>query len=256
MGSIALSSPFRSLSQAIAPNNASLPSFGGPIAAYKYTGAVIDMAFAALGAPTVASFPSVPTDAVGVELWANSDSAGNGLAFAVRSGQLSNTGVLATNTSTNTGASGSLPSQFVISGSRMVIPLPSVGAAIPSGWRFAGLNTDSMRLQGRYIAEATAFPYLATATEELLLIGAGASQQLPFGTAAKFPTGYVGAKFQVIGAGMRFTLDGTVPTATLGDFLPAGVYVVDQAVNGISLSALRVYMPSSTFIVGISLMGA
>lgn len=257
MGSTSIASPGRSLSDSLLVNNAALPSVGSPIVGYKYTGSSLnfDLTLAALGAPTVPTFPTVPADAVAIEVWAASDSVADGVAFACRSGQISNTGVLATNTSNNIGTTGSVPSQFVVGGARMVIPLPSVGAAIPAGWRFSALNTVT-KMQGRYLSQAALYPYFIGGTEEFLLVGAGAQTQLPFATAAKFPINYVGARFQVIGAGVRFTLDGSTPAAAVGDFLPAGVYYIDQAKHGVSIAALKFYQPASTFIVGNSLLAA
>lgn len=258
MGSIALSSPHRSLFDSQSYANLAAPGMGGALVPYKYTGSnlTFDVTLAALGAPTAPAWPTQPADAIAVELWASSDAAADGIAFAVRSGQLSNTGVLATNTSNNIGTTGSLPSRYAVAGAHIVVPLSAVGAAPGSTWRVAYLTTAGIKLQGRYISQASNFPYLCGAVEEFLLVGAGAVVQLPTATANKFPTGYSGAVIQVIGAGVRMTVDGTAPTAALGDIVAPGVYNVDQTRHGVSLAAIKFYLPASTFLVGHSLSPA
>lgn len=254
MGSIAIASPFKGLNDSLVVQNQNLPGMGSALTAFKYTGSnlTFDLSLDPNGGPTVPAWPTVPADAVGMEIWSSSSTAGDGLAFALRSGILSNTGVLATNAAANKGTSGSQPSRFTDAFSHMVLPFQAV-RVVPTTWRFALLVTAGQKLQGRYISQAAGFPYLMAGAEEFLLVGAGAQQTLPTGTAAKFPSGYCGAVFQVIGAGVRFTMDGSSTGAAVGDILAPGTYWVDQAKHGVSLAALKIWLPSGTFIVGSSL---
>lgn len=254
MGSIAISSPFTGLGDSLVVQNQNLPGMGSALTAYKYTGSnlAFDLSLDPNGGPTIPAWPTVPADAIGMEIWSSSSTAGDGIAFALRSGILSNTGVLATNAAANKGTSGSQPSRFTDAFSHMVLPFQAVGA-VPTTWRLALLVTAGQKLQGRYISQAAGFPYLMAGAEEFLLVGAGGQQQLPTATPAKFPSGYCGAVFQVIGAGVRFTLDGSSTGAAVGDILAPGTYWVDQAKHGVSLAALKIWLPASTFIVGSAL---
>lgn len=254
MGSIAISSPFTGLGNSLVVQNQNLPGMGSALTAYKYTGSNLsfDLSLDATGNATVPAWPTVPADAVGMEVWSSSTTAGDGIAFALRAGILSGTGVLATNAANNKGASGSQPSRFTDASTHMVLPFQTVGA-VPSTWRFALLVTSGQKLQGRYISQAAGFPYLMAGAEEFLVVGTANIFTLPTGTAAKFPSGYCGAVIQVIGSGVRFTMDGSAPGAAVGDLIAAGTYWVDQAKHGVSLAALRFWMPSGTFLVGSSL---
>lgn len=249
MGSIAISSPFKSLSDSLLANNQNLPGSGNAMTAYKYTGAAFDIPLTALGAPTAPAFPTVPADAVGMEVWSSSSAAADGIAFAASAGVLSNTGNLATNTSNNLGTTGSAPVRCVQNNGHMVLPFYTAGA-VPAAWRFAFLTTAGQKLQGRYISKAAGFPYMMLSTVDTLLVGADAQQTLPTGTAAKFPTGFSAFFFQVFGGSIRFTMDGTVTTAALGDILAPGNYYFDQARHGVSAAALKIWMPTGTFLFG------
>lgn len=255
MGSIALSSPFSSLSDSLVVPNQAMPGMGSALTSYKYTGSnlTFDLSMDPNGGPTVPAWPTVPADAVGMEIWSSSATSGDGLAFALRPSILSNTGVIATNTAANKGASGSQPSRFTTETNHMILPFQAVGV-VPTTWRLAQLQTAGQKLQGRYISQSAGFPYLMAGAEEFLVVGSANVSTLPTGTAAKFPTGYCGAVFQVIGAGVRFTMDGSAPGAAVGDVLAAGAtYWVDQSKHGVSLAALRFWTPSGTFLVGSSL---
>lgn len=254
MGSIAIASPFKGLNDSLVVQNQNLPGMGSALTAFKYTGSSLnfDLNFDPSGNPTVPAWPTAPADAVGMEVWSSSSTAGDGFAFALRASILSSTGVIATNTATNKGTSGSQPSRFTLADAHMVLPFQVVGT-VPTTWRFAQLQNSGQKLQGRYISQAAGFPYLMAGAEEFLVVGNGNVFTLPTGTAAKFPSGYCGAVFQVIGAGVRFTMDGSAPGAAVGDPLAVGTYWVDQAKHGVSLAALRFWMPSSTFLVGSSL---
>lgn len=254
MGSITLASPFTSLSDSLIVPNQAMPGMGSALTAYKYTGSnlTFDLALDPSGNATVPAWPTVPADAVGMEVWSSSATAGDGLAFAIRASILSATGVIATNTANNKGTSGSQPSRHTEATAHMVLPFQTVGA-VPSTWRFAQLQNSGQKIQGRYISQAAGFPYLMAGAEEFLVVGAANVYQLPTGTAAKFPTGYCGAVIQVIGNAVRFTMDGSNPGAAVGDVLAAGTYWVDQAKHGVSLAALKFWLPSSTFLVGSSL---
>lgn len=257
MGSIAISSPFTGLTDPLFAVNQSLPGLGNPLTALRYTGAHFSLAMTATGAPTVPAFPTVPADAVAIEVWASSTAASDGIAFAPRSGQLANDGGgLVPNTSINTGASSNNPNRHVVAGAHMVIPLPSTGAAIPAGWRFAILNTSTLTMQGRYVSAAANLPYRIGGTEEFRSIGAGAVFDMNNHTSvpARFPVGYVGCVLQVIGAGVRCTLDGTAPAVAVGDIIAPGAYLIDEARHGISLAALRWFLPSGTFLIGHALI--
>lgn len=235
----------------------SVPYLGTALTSHKYTGSnlAFDLALAADGGPTVPAWPTVPSDATGVELWGSTSAAADGIAFAPRSAVLANTGVLATNTATNKGASGSTAVVHVLAGAHITIPFATQGA-VPAGWRVALLETAGIKLQGRYISAAANLPYKIGGTEEFRLVGAGGQQLLPVATTAKFPVGYVGCVMQVIGAGVRFTLDGSTTGAAVGDILAPGIYYVDETRHGVSLAAMKIWLPASTFVVGHSLIAA
>lgn len=250
MGSIALASPFVSLTDSLVVPNQALTSLGSAITPYKYSGGFIDFALDTTGNPTVGTFSSVPTDAVAVELWVNANGASDYLFANTASGVLSATGVIGTNITANLAAVRS-----VASGAHMTVPFVTVGT-VPTTLRFAG-GVSGARCQGRYISQSSGFPYLLGSTTQFQLTGAGAQQQMPFNSAGIFPVGYAGAWFQVIGSGAaRFTIDGTATSATLGDILPLGTYYIDQAKHGISLAALRIWLPTGVNIIGNSLVTA
>lgn len=250
MSFIATASPQRSLSDSLVIPNQALPGVGTPLTLYKYSGAVIDFGLPSDGGPAVVTFPTVPTDAVALELWVNASAADDYLFAALVGGRLASTGVLATNISANL-----LACRSVVSGNHMVLPLQTVGV-IPATWRFAGSKSGS-RIQGRFISQAAALPYLMGSTTEIVMTGAGASQQLPFSDTNRFPVGTNACTFQILGPGpVRMTMDGTVPTATVGDVLQPGTYLIDMARHGLALSALRFFMPAGTNLVGHSLKPA
>ena len=223
---------------------------GESLTRYRYSGAQIDFALAADGGPNVVTFPSTPADAVGIEVWLNANGSTDYLFMAMVGGRLANVANLANNVAANLAAC-----RYVTSGAHMVIPFVTKGTN-PSTLRFATGNASS-RIQGRFISDASMFPYLTGSTTEFVLTGAGASQQLPYTDTGRFPAGYVGTVLQVLGSGVaRFTIDGTVPTATVGDILVPGTYVIDTLATGIALSALRIYLPTGTNVVGHSLMAA
>lgn len=253
MGSIALNSPFQPLYLSSAPNNLPVYGLGTALTQYKYTGGFIDFPTdvngnATAGGGTAWSAP--PSDAVAVEVWMNSNGATDYLFTSTQSGILTAAGVIATNITNNLAAS-----RWVTAGQHLLIPLSTVGS-IPAGFRFA-TGISGGRVQGRYVAQSTGFPYLLGSATQFTVTGAGASAQLPFNSGATFPAGYSAVVFQVVGSGLaRFTIDGTTPTAILGDILPPGAYLIDLALHGIALSALRIFLPAGLNVVGNSLVYA
>ena len=231
MGSIALASPFQSLTDSLVVPNQSLPGIGSPIGQYKYTGSVIDFGLSAVGDAVAGSgtpFTSVPTDAIALEMWCNATGAGDYLFWSSRSGQLSNVGVLATNLANNTGATN--PNRFVNNGQHLVIPCQSVGV-LGSAVRFAP-GTASARAQGRWIAAGSGFPYLmghvAGSATEFVIAGAGASAQVPFSDVNRFPVGYAGLYMQITGTGVAAN---TYVTAISGTALTASASITGTAGN-------------------------
>lgn len=261
MGSITAASPFQSLTASLFRSNQNMPAFGNALTPYKYTGTQFAVALDASGRAVTIGSPTVPADAVAMELWsANNVGASDYLFWASRASVLAsdNTGNnandLISNTAKNNGGSGASPQRFVVSGAHFILPFNVVGT-VPTGWRFARGSTGLLTW-ARFIASSTNFPYLAAGTEEFIMAGSNSVLQMPVATAAKFPTGYNAVVFQVIGGPIRMTSDGTDPTNSTADIIPAGTYYVDQSAHGLSLAALKFYMPNSSFIVGHSLIDA
>lgn len=250
MGSIATSSPFSDLtSQLIIPNQG-LTGLGNPLSAYKYSGTWWDFAMDANGGPNAFTFTGFPSDGVALEVWVNANAADDYVFWAGVGGILSNTGVLATNVAANL-----LARRHSAAGVPMLLPVQTVGA-VPSTWRFAGSKSTS-RLQARAVAASSAIPYLSASNVEFSLTGNGASQQLPFTDGTRFPVGTSAIQFQILGPGpARMTWDGTTPSATLGAIFAPGSYLIDYARHGVAVSALRIFMPSGTNLVGASLFAA
>lgn len=248
MSSIATSSPHRPLSDSLVIPNQALPGVGTPLTLYKYSGAIIDFGLPGDGGPAVVTFPTVPADAVALELWVNASASDDYLFVALVGGRLSNTGVLATNIAANL-----LACRNVASGQHMVLPLQTPGV-IPSTFRFAG-SKASTRIQGRFISQSSSFPHLLGSTTEFVVTGGGASVQLPFSDTNRFPVGAQDAcTFQILGPGpVRMTIDGTAASATVGDVLQPGTYYLDASRHGLAISALRLFPPTGTNIVGNSL---
>lgn len=243
--------------KAMSPESRPISYLGSPIAKWKSSGTDFDFALSADGGPTVGTFGTVPADAIALEVWSDGAASDDYVFWSSRSGQLSNVGVLATNISNNLGATN--PNRYVSSGQHQIIPLQAVGS-IGAALRFAG-GKASARCQGRFITQSSGLPYLLAnssgSSEEFVLSGAGASQQLPYNNTAKFPAGYTGCFFQVVGSGgIRARWDGSAPTALFGELLSNGYYWIDTSKHGISLSALRLYMPSGTRIIGNALVSA
>lgn len=249
MGAIAFSSPFSSLTDSLVIPNQGITGFAQPMSQLKYSGSTFDFIGTDNGNALVGTFSSVPTDAVGIEVWVNGNAADDYLFWASTSGILSGTGTLATNITDN------LATNFVVaSGNHAVIPFVTVGT-VPSTLRFAVGKTGA-RVQGRYVSQASGFPYLLATNIPFELTGAGAAQAAPTGNATFFPSGYCGLIFRVSGTTpARMTMDSnaTPPTATVGDILPGGTYYIDQARHGVSLAALRFYLATGTNIQGIAL---
>lgn len=241
MGSITLASPFQPLASAVLPQNQSLPWIGNPLVPWKYTGAVFDFDGTATntGNAVVPTLGTVPADAIGVEMWVNGNAADDYIFATTVAGQLGLTGVFATNITANLAAV-----RWAASGQHIVIPFMTAGVA-PT-LRVATGKT-SARIQGRFISQSAGMPYLLSSMTNSILIGAGASQQFAYTDPSRFPAGYCGVIMQVLGAGpMRITIDGTAVSSTTGDLIPPGVYLIDQALHGISLAALRMYLPVGT----------
>lgn len=252
MGSIALASPFVSLTDGAIVANQSLPHFGTALMAYKYSGALIDFALSdANGGAHAFSFTGVPTDATALELWVNANGSTDYLFMRHLGGTLSNTGVLASNITANLAGQ----ARWVASGAHMVIPLQTVGA-VPSTLRFAFGVASGARVQGRYISSGAGFPYALASTTEDVFTGAAAQVQLVFASGTKYPqlTATVGVIMQIYGsAPARITIDGTAASATNGDMVPAGTYLIDFAKMGISITALRIFLPTGTNIISNAL---
>lgn len=250
MGNVVVATPFRNILTAAPNQNQAMPWIGKPFASWKYSGAQIDFALTATGDATAVSFGTVPTDAVGVELWVNANGSTDYLFTSTQAGRLSGTGVIGTNITANLAAT-----RYVANGDHIIMPFLTVGAA-PASFRVA-CGVSGARCQGRFISQAAGYPYMLGTTTEWVLTGAGASQQLPYGSTGSFPVGNIGALMQLVGSGVaRYTIDGTVPSATYGDILVPGTYYIDIAAHGIALSALRVFLPTGTNLIGSSLMSA
>lgn len=227
------------------------PGLGTPLLRYKASGPVIDFGLPADGGPAVVTWPTVPADAVGVELWLSATGSTDYLFAALTAGRLNSAGAdLAAKVAANLAAC-----RWVASGQPMVIPFVTKGV-VPTTLRFATGNASS-RIQGRFISEASQFPYLLGSTSEFTVTGANASAQLPHTDTNRFPADAVGCVLQLLGTGQaRFTVDGTVPTATVGDIRQPGTYWIDLEAMGIAFSALRIFLPTGLNIVGHSLRSA
>lgn len=250
MGAIALSSPFIPLNQGSQAAAVSLPWSGNAIAPWRYTGSVFDFAADGTnGAAVVPTLGTVPADACAVEMWVNGNAADDYIFVTTVLGQLAATGAFATNISANL-----LAVRWAASGAHIIIPFLTLGSA-PT-LRVA-TGKAGARIQGRFLAAGSGYPYLLGSVTNNVLTGAGAVQQLAFSDASRFPVGYCGALIQVLGTGpARAYWDGTAPSATTGDLLPIGTYLVDQALHGVPLSALRFFLPSGTNLVAHSLVYA
>lgn len=252
MGSIAIASPFTSLKNALLAGNQAVQGFGNPMFRYKYSGAIFDIAQTdANGGAHAFTFPTPPTDAVGMEVWVNAAGSTDYLFWRHIGGQLSATGVLATAAAENIAGK----ARWVNSGNHAIIPFLTVGT-VPSTLRFAFNTASGSRLQGRYISQSAGFPYRLAAAEEDAFTGAGAKVTLNTGVANKYPAGYTAIVMQVYGGPMRVCLDGTDPTATLGDIVPAGTYIIDFSRHGVSATALEMYLPAGCNLLVNSLFNA
>lgn len=250
MGSIILSSPFASLQSAIASENIAPFGMGSPATKLKYTGAQIDFTLGAVGDPQNNAFAGCPADAVAIEVWANASAADDYLFVSTLSGTLSTTGVLATNIAANL-----LAARYAVSGGHLVIPF-KVAGTVPTGLRFAG-SKNGAHLNGRYVASSSNLKYLlSAATSPIAMTGADNSQQLPYLTASKFPDLAAQAAVDLmvtgtVGLFSRFTLDGTAPTATMGDIVPVGSHLfIDAADHGIAWSAMKIWLPTGVNLAG------
>lgn len=252
MGAITLSSPYVGLSDSLLVPNQGLTWMGNAPAPYKYTGTWFDFAgdSGGTGNAVVGTWGTVPADAVAVELWVNG-TAGTDYLFATTDvGRLGATGVIATNTTANLAAS-----RWVASGQHMIIPFSVVGT-IPSTLRLA-VGAAGLRIQGRFLSQASGFPYLLASTVTQQLTGAAGVLQPIVANATFLNTGYCGAIMHINGSTpARVTWDGSSPTATVGDIIPAGTYLIDQARQGISLASLRLYLASGTNVILNSLVYA
>lgn len=251
MGSIVPSSPFASLTDARLVPNQALPGVGLPLGSYKHTGLWYDFAMAADGGPNAFTFTGVPTDAVALEVWANGSAADDYVFWSGVGGLLSNAGALATNVAANL-----LARRHSAAGQPMLLPFSAKGV-LPSTWRFAG-SKAATRLNARCVADSSAIPYLSATATEWNLTGNNTSQQLPFNSAPIFPVGTVAVQMQLVGPGpARLIWDGTQPpSATFGALLTPGSYLLDIAKHGIALSALRIFLPTGTNLVGNALIAS
>lgn len=229
-----------------------IPGLGAQLLDYKYSGGFIDFALDVTGNPTVGSgtaYTTVPTDAVGLELFLQSTNSAQRLYVATKAGVLSSTGVLATNETAN-----NLGQRWVSGGGEtLLIPFLTQGV-MPTALRFAG-NATPLRVGGRYISSATGFPYRTATNEQFSMVGAGAVQQFPFSNTTSFPVGYKGVQFRLNGpAGAMLTVDGSTPSASFGYPMQSNkTYLLDFETCGFAISALRIYLPAGNTIVGNSL---
>lgn len=240
-----------SLRASIGVGNSKTSPFGAALFPSKYTGVLADAAQTSGTLAHFFPFTSPPADAVAVELWVNADGPTDYLFCSLVSGRLSANGANATDIAANLASCRS-----VTGGAKLILPLVTKGV-VPSTWRFAFGVASGASLQGRYISESELGPYLCASTTEFVLTGAGASQQLPYSDTSRFPVGTTGFVMQVTGSTpARVTVDGTVPTATRGAIVRAGTYLVDYDRDGFSVSALRMYLPTGTNVVGNTLKSA
>lgn len=252
MGSTTLASPFHRLTAGQQTSNLSQKWLGNVLTPWKYSGPLMnfDATAADTGNPVVLTTGTVPSDAVAVEMWVNGNASDDYLFTAVNSGILSATGVIASNVTANL-----LNTRFTANGDHIIIPFSTIGVA-PSTIRVA-TGKAAARCQGRFISQAAGLPYMLASTTQDKLVGAAASIQLNFGSATIYPTGYSAAIFQIVGPGpVRCTFDGSAPTATAGDILLPGTYLLDFALHGISITALRFFLPTGSNIVSHTLTNA
>lgn len=251
MGAISIASPFTPLNQGLSSAAVNLPWSGNALAPWRYTGTVFDFAAdgSGTGAAVVPTLGTVPTDACAVEMWVNGNAADDYIFVTTVLGQLASAGSYASNIAANL-----LAVRWAASGAHIIIPFVTVGTA-PT-LRVA-TGKASARIQGRFLASGSGYPYLLGSVTNNVLTGAGGVQQLAYTDASRFPTGYCGALIQVLGTGpARAYWDGTAPTSTTGDLIAPGTYLIDQALHGVALSALRFYLASGTNIVAHSLVYA
>lgn len=225
------------------------PGMGSLMTPYVYTGSQVDGVGVDTGNAIAPTWGTVPADAVGVEVWVNGNAADDYLFWATNSGALSSTGTLATNITANLAAN-----RFVASGQSAVIPFQTLGT-VPASLRLAVGKTGA-RFQARFIGAASQnFPYRLATNVPFSLTGAGASQLLPTANATFFPAGYKAVQFQLLGSGVaRMTTDGSTPTATVGRILPAGTYLIDEDRMGVSIAAVRLFLPSGLNVAGNALV--
>lgn len=226
--------------------------FGTAAAPFVNTGAFIDFEATSggTGNALVGPWGSVPADACAVELWVNGTAVDDYMFFATETGRVAQLGNFAANNAANL-----LAARWVSSGAHAIIPFANVGT-VPTTLRLAVGKTPA-RIQGRWLSSSQGFPYLLASPTMHLLTGASGVLQFNVASTAQFPVGYVGNVFQVLGTGpVRYTRDGTTPSVTQGDILPTGTYYFDQNRHGVSLAALKFYLPAGTNILGNSLFNA
>lgn len=235
--------------------NHDLRGVGNALSPWKFGGSTFAIALNAGGRAVTFGTPTVPSDATAIRVEPHTFGATDYLFWASRAAILANdnTGVDATDLSSNIAKNlggSNVPNWHVMNGEYMILPFEAAGV-IPATWRLSRGYTGGL-CAATFVTGAN-FPYLMAGSEEFLLVGANGVLQMPTATAAKFPVGYNAAMVQVIGTGVRYTLDGTDPTSSFGFLLPAGKYLMDQDRHGLSLAAAKFYMPSTSFMVGHSL---
>jgi hypothetical protein len=251
MGAITASSPTRSLSAAFSPVNISY-GLGGVLTNWLYTGTQFDFLADASGTgnAVVPVVGTVPTDAVAMELQVNGNAVDDYLFVTTTNSGLAAAGNFAANIALNV-----LNVRYVTNGQPMVVPLLAVGTALTAPRVATG--KASARCQGRWISQSSNLPYLLGSTTADLLTGANSQQQFTFGSSTKYPAGYSAILMQVLGPGpIRIYTDGTAVTSTTGFLLGPGTYLVDFAKHGISMAALKMYLPTGTNVVSNALMPA
>lgn len=252
MGLITLASPFQPVTTGNQTQNKNLQWAGNALVPWKYSGAAFDFGADAgdTGDAVVPILGTVPADAIGIEMWVNGNASDDYIFSATVAGHLGATGVFATNITANL-----LAVRWAASGGHIIEPFVTMGVA-PT-LRVA-TGKAAAHIQGRFISATSGFPYRLATSNNAKLTGANSVQQIPYNNAAYFPVGYAGAIIQVLGAGpARFTIDGGAgTTATNGDILPIGTYLIDQALHGVSLAALKIYLPTGTNIVYRALFNA
>lgn len=173
-------------------------------------------------------------------------------------GQLSATGVLATNVQANMFGG---VARYPAPGRRLIVPLLTKGTLTGLTTRFAFGTAAGSRVLGRFGTEASDFPFLAATATEFTLIGDGATtgtRQFPFTNSTSFPDAAAtpAVSFQVCGLPARITVDGTTPNATLGAILQPGNYILDCARMGIAVNVPKFFQPLGCNIIGGSLKAA